>query len=112
MAGPGPTRAPRVRQGLKARSGKNADFWSVVGDIELTQHVALADGTLGRESESLERRYRELHIRVSAVRMWASVYDTAYLVVRSFGARRTSGRDRVTAEALLDLLRGFAHPRV
>jgi hypothetical protein len=50
--------------------------------------------------------------------MWASVYDTAYLVLESFGraqsaAARKGAKARKevdAAEGLLALLRTFAHP--
>ena len=41
--------------------------------------------------------------------MWGSVYDTAFLVFRNY-ADRVSGREKDTANALLKLLRTFAHP--
>ena len=39
-----------------------------------------------------------LHDRVKATRMWASVYDTAYLVLQSY-ADRVSGKEKTTALA-------------
>ena len=98
-----------VQQGLKAKSGNDADFWSVVGAIELRQYKALAARKLASEGGPLERAYQDLHRRVKATRMWGSVYDTAFLVFRNY-ADRVSGREKDTANALLELLRTFAHP--
>ena len=41
--------------------------------------------------------------------MWASVYDNAYLVLASY-AQAQGGKERLAADALLTLLRSFAHP--
>jgi hypothetical protein len=100
-----------VQQGLKAKSGNEADFWSVVGAIELRQYKALAARKLASERGPLERAYQDLHKRVKATRMWGSVYDTAFLVFRNY-ADRASGREKDAANALLELLRTFAHPDV
>ena len=98
-----------VQQGLKAKSGNDADFWSIVGDIELRQYKALPARKLASERGQLERAYQDLHKRVKATRMWGSVYDTAFLVLRSY-SDRASGREKDAATALLELLRTFAHP--
>jgi hypothetical protein len=57
----------------------------------------------------LARAYQDLHKRVTATRMWASVYDTACLVLPNY-ASRAAGKERTAAEELLVQLRGFAHP--
>jgi hypothetical protein len=41
--------------------------------------------------------------------MWASVYDTACLVLPNY-ASRAKGKERAAANELLVQLRGFAHP--
>jgi hypothetical protein len=41
--------------------------------------------------------------------MWASVYDTACLVLPNYAAR-AGGKERTAALELLAQLRGFAHP--
>ena len=41
--------------------------------------------------------------------MWASVYDTACLVLPNY-ARRAKGPEKAAAYALLEKLRRFAHP--
>ncbi|TMQ71691.1 MAG: hypothetical protein E6K80_04820 [Candidatus Eisenbacteria bacterium] len=75
-----------VRQSLQAkRGGGDEDFWSVVGAIEVRQYGALAGKRLTSQRRPLEKAYQDLHRRVRATRMWASVYDTAYLVLRNYG---------------------------
>ncbi len=106
-----------VKKHLDLKSGINADFWSVVGDIELRQYEAIAARNLGGVRAKLERAYKNLHERAKSPRMWSSVYDTAYLVLESFRraqspAAKTSGKARMetdAAEALLAMLRAFAH---
>jgi hypothetical protein len=98
-----------IRKSLAAKRADEADFWSVAGEIELRQYEALARGTLARANPQLEKAYQDLHKRVAATRMWASIYDTACLVFPSY-ADRAGGRERSAAKALLATLRGFAHP--
>jgi CHAT domain-containing protein len=98
-----------VRESLNAKKGHDANFWSVVGAIELRQFEALAAKKLASERGPLEKAYQDLHKRVTGTRMWGSVYDTAVLVFRNY-ADRASEREKQAASALLELLRGFAHP--
>jgi len=98
-----------VKQSLNGKKGHDANFWTVVGAIEVRQYEALAAKKLNSERGPLERAYQDLHKRVTGTRMWGSVYDTAFLVFRTY-ADRVSGREEETANALLELLRKFAHP--
>jgi len=97
-----------LRASLKAKS-LDPDFWSVVGETELDQYDALAHKKLASTHAKLNRAYQDLYKRVTATRMWASVYDTACLVLPNY-ASRTTGRERATAQELLGQLRTFAHP--
>jgi hypothetical protein len=99
-----------VEDSLGARRGHDADFWSVAGEIELRQWQALARRRLASEQETLTKAYHDLHNRAKAVRMWASVYDTACLVLRGYAAR-ASETEAKAANALLALVRDYAHPR-
>jgi hypothetical protein len=99
-----------VRKSLQAKSATDPDFWSVVGETELDQYEALAGRKLAAVRGQLAKAYEDLHKRVTATRMWASVYDTACLVLPNY-ASRASGRERAAANELLAQLRGFAHPR-
>jgi hypothetical protein len=98
-----------VRESLNAKKGHDANFWTVVGAIELRQYEALAAKKLTSERAPLERAYQDLRKRVTGTRVWGSVYDTAFLVFRSY-AERSSGGEKDAANALLELLRKFAHP--
>ena len=68
----------------------------------MAQKLASARGQLARA-------YDDLHKRVTATRMWASVYDTACLVLPNYASRAT-GREKAAAYELLAQLRSFAHP--
>ncbi len=98
-----------VQKSLQAKNRKDADFWSIVGAIEVRQFKAIAGRKLGSERKALEDDYQDLYRRVKATRMWGSVYDTAFLVFRAYTGR-TSGREKEAANALLELLRKFGHP--
>jgi len=98
-----------LRQSLKAKSSTDPDFWSVVGETELDQYEALSTRTLASARNSLSKAYEDLHKRVTAARMWASVYDTACLVLPNY-ASRASAKERTAANELLAQLRSFAHP--
>ena len=103
------TIAAVVRSSLAAKRTNDADFWSVAGEIEFRQYEALARKKLAGAYPQLEKAYEDLHKRVAATRMWASVYDTACLVLPSY-ADRVGGREKSTAKELLARLRAFAHP--
>jgi CHAT domain len=97
-------------QSLETKAGHDATFWSVAGKTELDQYQAIAKGKLAGKLPALKRGYDDLRKRVTAPRKWASVYDTACLVFPSYLARARSAREKQAAEALLRMLRGFAHP--
>jgi len=98
-----------LRQSLAAKTGSEADFWSVVGGIELKQCEALAEGRLVRAQREFDAEYQDLHRRVASTRMWSTVYDTACLILPPY-ADRASAREAAAARALLAQLRKFAHP--
>ena len=99
-----------VRKSLHAKSASDPDFWSVVGETELDQYEALAKRKLASARTQLDKAYEDLHKRVTATRMWASVYDTACLVLPNYAGRAT-GKERAAANELLAHLRRFAHPQ-
>jgi hypothetical protein len=99
-----------LRKSLQAKSTTDPDFWSVVGETELDQYEALARRKLAPAGKELEKAYEDLHKRVTATRMWASVYDTACLVLPNY-ASRARGKERAAANELLAQLRRFAHPK-
>ena len=99
-----------LRKSLQAKSASDPDFWSVVGETELDQYEALARRKLASARKQLDKAYEDLHKRVTATRMWASVYDTACLVLPNYASRAT-GKERAAANELLAQLRTFAHPQ-
>jgi len=96
-----------VRQSLAAKVHDDPDFWSVVGQTELSLYEALGEGALSGKRASIEREYDDLHTRVSAKAMWASVRDQLQFVLPKY-VRRTSGAERKAAEALLKHLKELA----
>jgi len=102
--------AGALRKSLKDKSATDPDFWSVVGETELDQYDALARKRLASTRKQLEKAYEDLHKRVTATRMWASVYDTACLVLPNYASRAT-GKERTAANELLAQLRRFAYPQ-
>ena len=70
-----------ARQSLVTKTCEDPDFWSVVGITELTVYEALANKNLANEHAAIEAQYDDLHTRVSAPWMWASVYDQMRFVV-------------------------------
>ncbi|MBZ5689587.1 MAG: CHAT domain-containing protein [Acidobacteriia bacterium] len=99
-----------TRASLEAKSLRDPDFWSVVGQTELKLYNAVAGRKLASERESLERGYQDLYRRVSAPWMWSSVYDTAQFVLRKYSAR-ASDRESKAADALLTCLMTFAQAK-
>ena len=98
-----------LRKSLQAKSSTDPDFWSVVGETEMDQYEAMARRNLAPARQQLEKAYEDLHKRVTATRMWGSVYDTACLVLPNYASRAT-GKERAAANELLAQLRTFAHP--
>jgi CHAT domain-containing protein len=95
-----------IRQHL---ADSEPEFWSVIAAIELEQYQALAKRRLAAAGPGFEKAYRDVHRRVRSTRMWASVYDTACLVLPAYANRSTS-REKTAAQALLQQLREYAHP--
>jgi len=96
-----------TRASLKAKSGADPDYWSVVGEIELRLYEALAAGKLARERKSLEKEYDDLYRRVRTPRKWASVYDTAQFVLQKY-SRKASAKEGQEAKTLLACVAKFA----
>lgn len=102
-----PAAVAAVRQGLAAKVRDEPDFWSVVGQTELSLYEALGEGALSKKRAWLERAYDDLHARVSARWMWASVRDQLQFVLPKYVVR-TRGTEREAAEALLKHLEKLA----
>jgi len=85
------------------------DFWSLIALGELNLYDAISSLKLASRRAAILRQFDDIHIRVSAQHLWRSVYENAAFVLIPY-ARRTSDRERVAAETLLDHLRHFAMP--
>ena len=104
---------------LASRVRDDPDFWSVAAQIELRLHAALQDRRLSSEDgKSLRLAFDDLHARVAAPWLWASVYDQARFVLAGYAASSPPGVEAETqtearaAAALLDQLAGFAEAGV
>jgi hypothetical protein len=89
----------RIRRGM---AGEPDDFWSVVGQTELDMYVAINDRTLAKAATSLIAKFNKHCVLQRAPRMWASVYDTATLVLSRYGNGK--GGKPAEAAAALQLL--------
>jgi hypothetical protein len=93
---------------LDVKNLADPDFWSVVGQTELQMYKALAGGrSLASARDALERAFQDLHKRVGAPWMWASVYDSARFVLEKYTAR-AAAKEKKAAAALLERLAAFA----
>lgn len=106
-----------VRKGLAQKLLDDPDFWSAVGEIELTMFEALGMRTLAAVRERLVLEFEALGQRVPAEKMWKSVYDNATFVLNLYVRRTTeyaqtapadtvsTSRDEAdAADAVLDVL--------
>lgn len=96
-----------VRQSLDDKIKGDHDFWSAAGVPDLMLYEALAAGRLAGSSKRIMLAYEDLHRRVEAGWMWASVYDQARFVLTGYAAKAPSG-ERRAVEALLDRLGTYA----
>jgi tetratricopeptide (TPR) repeat protein len=114
-AGIDPASITAVRDALQARVQASPDFWSVAGLSELAMLEAMgartAEGTAARALAAalptLSASFTELHKRVQARWMWASMADQAHFVLTPY-QQAASPEERGAAQALLDQLRSYA----
>jgi tetratricopeptide (TPR) repeat protein len=110
-----PASIAAVRDCLQARVQSRPDFWDVAGLKELAMLEALGarteQGTAARSLAAvlpgLSTAFAELHSRVKAGSMWASVADQAHFVLTRY-QRAGSAEERAAAQALLDQLQSYA----
>ena len=95
----------RVRASLSLKLQRNPDFWGFVSQVELALYEALNDKRLAEQQPSLTAAYADLHMRVAAPAMWASVADQAQLVLAPWAGNGATGR---AAAALITQLNGYA----
>jgi hypothetical protein len=97
-----------IRQSIAARLRDDPDFWSAAGATELHVYEALARGRLAAERAAIEREFEDLHSRVGAKWMWASVRDQAQFVLRRYVKRSKAPAERKAVEALLKQLESYS----
>jgi len=104
QAAVGPNILEAIRQSM---ASVPPEFFSVVGQTELSVYASVLAGRLATEAEALAKEFTGHHERVSAPKMWGSVYDNAVFVLAKYRKRATSS-DRVALDKLLSLLAVFA----
>jgi hypothetical protein len=99
-----------VKQSLGAKVKGDHDFWSAAGVPELMLYQALAKRKLAAALGRILEAYDDLHRRVDAPWMWASVYDQARFVLPKYTAKAPE-RERRAVETLLKRLETFTASR-
>jgi hypothetical protein len=100
-----------ARESLVAAALKEPDFWSVVGQTELSMYEALFARTLSEQLAALTAEFTRLYERVPrARRNWSSVYDNATFVLHKY-RKHAPRAERKAAEELLEQLKSFGADR-
>ena len=97
----------RTGDSLHRAATEKPDFWSVVGQTELTMLAAAARGQLADAEAELTASLRSLKQRVPAVWMWDSVYNEACFTLEPYLAMATVS-ERRCAQKLLEALKAMA----
>jgi hypothetical protein len=95
-----------LRKNLASKAQTDPDFWSVVGQTEMDVYEAVAQRTLAHSLPAIIAALKSHHQHVSEPWMWASVYDTARLVLPM--AARSSAAEKKAANDLLRFLKHAA----
>jgi tetratricopeptide (TPR) repeat protein len=114
-AGIDPDSISAVRACLQARVQASPDFWCVAGLSELAMLEALGVRTesgraaraLAAALPALAAAFADLHGRVAARGLWASVADQAHFVLMPY-LQAASAEEHAAAQALMDQLRAYA----
>ncbi|MEO8056898.1 MAG: CHAT domain-containing protein [Burkholderiales bacterium] len=104
-------RAPRltearlslVRESLDKAATEHPDFWSVVGQTELSLLEALAQRRLAGSAPGLLLAFRELKARVPSSSGWDSVYTEARFTLEPYQKVASAAEQRAAAEILAGL---------
>jgi len=100
-------RVDQLRRSLQARVQAAPDFFSVVAVTELDMLLALSQRRLAANAPALAAAYADVHARVQAPWLWASVADQARFVLEPMLATAEPS-ERDAAAQLLQRLRGYA----
>jgi len=102
-----------VRRSIEATP---ADFWTVVGQVELDVYIAVATRTLSKPVQKraskpnvarLVEAFTDHYDRTKGLKSWGSVYDNAQFVLLKY-RRRATAKELGAVDALLETLAGFA----
>jgi tetratricopeptide (TPR) repeat protein len=92
-----------VRASLDKAATERPDFWSVVGQTELSLLEALAQRRLAGSVPALLHAFRELKERVPSSSGWDSVYTEARFTLEPYQTVTSGGEQRAAAEILSGL---------
>jgi hypothetical protein len=102
---------PRLLQAIrKSMASAPADFYSVVGQTEVSVYASILAGTLAKDAKKLVAEFAEHHDRVSAPKMWGSVYDNAMFVLTKYGTRAGPAERKALDSLLSALARSAGQP--
>jgi pimeloyl-ACP methyl ester carboxylesterase len=96
-----------VRQKIRARLQDEPEFWSAVGDIELSLYEALNENALAPKLPVLNHSFDDLRERWPAPWMWKSVRDQVRFIFPRY-AQRASADENAAAGALRAKLEAYA----
>ncbi len=110
MQGVAPPDAETLAAVRRSMMAAPPDFWSVVGQTELTMYTALFAGALEENLESLTEEFKAHHGHVNAPKRWATIHDNAMFVLEKY-AQRATPREAAAAGVLLKTLSELAGQR-
>ena len=96
-----------VREKIRARLQDEPEFWSAVGDLELSLYEALNENALAPKLPVLNDGFDDLRERWPAPWMWKSVRDQARFIIPRY-AQRASPDESAAAGALRAKLEAYA----
>jgi hypothetical protein len=96
-----------VRRCLQSRMGDDADFWSLVGLVDLDLYCAAAEQRLAAQQADAEAAFADLHNRVPSAHLWQSVAEQAELALGAY-AETAPAAEAAAARSLVKLLSSYA----
>ncbi len=104
-----PDRMQTVRTALKHAAAVQPDFWSTVGQTELTVLEAVAARKLAALVDEVRENLRALKVRVPSPRMWDSVRNEGRFTLDAYKAQEgLAPEEKAAADDLLAALDGLA----
>jgi tetratricopeptide (TPR) repeat protein len=102
-----PAETELVRSCLQSRMGDDADFWSLIGLVDLDLYCAAAEQRLVAQQADAEAAFADLHNRVPSATLWQSVAEQAELALGAY-ASAAPAAEATAARRLIELLNGYA----